>query len=176
MALEDLNTDRVPTPPYRTLGEAQAAMDELVTLIADLVPVALDDVVDAGWAEIDGGVLNHMNEPDERPGNQNPARVRARRMFARKLVERLLSDDDVVIYPVPLPLVDPSGRPVLMQWGGEPVHGQPIMIREGRLARLIGAVNTALEHAGSDVGLVVKVEAGEITGYTLAEPQPAEEA
>lgn len=122
MALHDINPDRVPTPPYTDLQAALAAFDELVDNVAGVVPVALDDVTHRYGVEVDSTYLPFSDSDDtDRMGGHLEGRNRARRMFARALVERLLADDDIVLYPVPQPRMDTAGHPVPARLNAEPM-------------------------------------------------------
>lgn len=168
MALHDINPDRVPTPPYTDLQAALAAFDELVDNVAGIIPVAIDDVAHRYGVAIAPHLLPFSTDDDtDRMGGHLDDRNQARRMLGRAIVERLLGDDDLVLYPVP------NGSDVdrvdIRAWGGAPIARtvaaadepleatEPVDPRQhpspAMLDHLLDELNARLKEGGINVGV-----------------------
>lgn len=161
MALDpDINIDRIPLPPYTDLQAALAAFDELVDVVSSSVPVAIDDAAHRGIT-IDPSLLEFSDDPDDRSGGKLVTRNQARRAFARALLERLLGDDDIVLYPVPAG----TGSPALA--GGLPWRIEADSRAGRELEGMLRRLNGEMRERGllyevlswsTDAGVITRLE------------------
>lgn len=175
--------DPTPLPPYRSLAEAGDARYALISIVdGALVPAAVD-VIDTSIDRDPDAFpeLTFLLTPrgegktayTERAEPAHSRDVRIRRALAEQLVDRLLADPELVIYPVDPPADDdaPAATLLLPPGVNPPAPGTALYVLAEDWDRMLEHVNERLLRQAAPVILSAAINGSQIVGLEMV-PRP----